>query len=185
MKKGMSLIVLVITILVMIILAGVVVVGLSDNNPIDSANSAKALTELGNFAQSANLYASNKLAHAYNPDGTARDTRLVGEKGATSTLEAELDFTKTMYTISDDGSRKVTAETGALAKTTDAKYFFQITDNGYKQMAITKTVLNNAMYVINCNGNLKLLVNTNDDGSAAASATYSADIIANGNVITF
>ena len=45
-RKGISLIVLVITILVMIILAGVVIVSLSKNNPIQKANEAKEKTEV-------------------------------------------------------------------------------------------------------------------------------------------
>ncbi|MEG0073351.1 MAG: hypothetical protein RR922_02080 [Clostridia bacterium] len=49
MKKGMSLIVLVITVLVMIILAGVVVVSLSANNPIDKAKEARFKTDISNF----------------------------------------------------------------------------------------------------------------------------------------
>ena len=45
-KNGISLIVLVITILVMIILAGVVIVSLSKNNPIEKAKEAEFKTNV-------------------------------------------------------------------------------------------------------------------------------------------
>jgi hypothetical protein len=49
MKKGISLIVLVITIIVIIILAGAVILSLADNNPIASANKATCLSDVANF----------------------------------------------------------------------------------------------------------------------------------------
>ena len=49
MKKGISLIVLVITIIVIIILAGAIILSLSANNPIASANKATCLSDIANF----------------------------------------------------------------------------------------------------------------------------------------
>ena len=49
MKKGISLIVLVITIIVIIILAGAIILSLSANNPIASANKATCLSDVSNF----------------------------------------------------------------------------------------------------------------------------------------
>ncbi len=83
-KIGMSLIVLVITILVMIILAGVVVVGLTDNNPIDSANTAVILTDLNAARSTVSLYAANKLAHTTIGDGSVNSTKLTVEDGELS-----------------------------------------------------------------------------------------------------
>ena len=60
-RKGISLIVLVITILVMIILAGVVVVSLSKNNPIEKAKEANFKTDVSSFASELGVGLSNSL----------------------------------------------------------------------------------------------------------------------------
>ncbi|MDD2376542.1 MAG: hypothetical protein PHD15_00735 [Clostridia bacterium] len=49
MKKGISLIVLVITIIVIIILAGAVILSLANNNPINSANKATLLSDVASL----------------------------------------------------------------------------------------------------------------------------------------
>ena len=61
-KKGMSLIVLVITIIVMITLAGVVVMGLSDNNPVSKANEAVIRSNLASFKQEFFLYIASNMS---------------------------------------------------------------------------------------------------------------------------
>ena len=58
-RKGISLIVLVITILVMIILAGVVVVSLQKNNPIKKAQEAKILTAVSTLKEELQLLQAN------------------------------------------------------------------------------------------------------------------------------
>lgn len=83
-KIGMSLIVLVITILVMIILAGVVVVGLAGNNPIDSANSAVLLTDLNAARSTVSLYAANKLANNTIGTGVVNSAKLTVADGELS-----------------------------------------------------------------------------------------------------
>ncbi|MEG0074176.1 MAG: hypothetical protein RR922_05375, partial [Clostridia bacterium] len=83
MKKGMSLIVLVITILVMIILAGVVVVSLSKNNPIETAKTANTLTALSEAQSAVTLYAANRLAKTSDGDTKLR----IGEDGGAELLE--------------------------------------------------------------------------------------------------
>ena len=60
-RKGISLIVLVITILVMIILAGVVVVSLQKNNPIEKAKEANFKTDVSSFASELGVGLSNSL----------------------------------------------------------------------------------------------------------------------------
>ncbi|MEG0522242.1 MAG: hypothetical protein RR594_07300 [Clostridia bacterium] len=65
-KKGMSLIVLVITILVMIILAGVVVVSLSKNNPIEKAGEALFKTDIASFKDELNLSIVTNLSNTSN-----------------------------------------------------------------------------------------------------------------------
>ena len=61
-KKGISLIVLVITILVMIILAGVVIVSLQDNNPIGKAKLAKLQDSVSSVRSSVSQYAATAQA---------------------------------------------------------------------------------------------------------------------------
>lgn len=61
-KKGISLIVLVITILVMIILAGVVVVSLQKNNPIEKAKVAKLSDSVSSVRGAISQYAATAQA---------------------------------------------------------------------------------------------------------------------------
>ena len=61
-RKGISLIVLVITILVMIILAGVVIVSLSKNNPVKKAKEATFKTDVSTFEGDLSFYLANSLA---------------------------------------------------------------------------------------------------------------------------
>ncbi|MEG0643347.1 MAG: hypothetical protein RR489_05575, partial [Clostridia bacterium] len=61
-KNGMSLIVLVITILVMIILAGVVIVSLAKNNPIEKSKEALFKADIIAFRDELNLSIANELA---------------------------------------------------------------------------------------------------------------------------
>ncbi|MEG3038645.1 MAG: hypothetical protein RR810_07335 [Clostridia bacterium] len=60
-KSGMSLIVLAITIIVMIILAGVVVIGLSKNNPIIKAQEATFKGDVSSFKEELSLSLVNQL----------------------------------------------------------------------------------------------------------------------------
>ena len=50
MRRGISLIVLVITIIIIIILAGAVILNLADNNPIDNAEKSKIMSDLDTFS---------------------------------------------------------------------------------------------------------------------------------------
>lgn len=111
-KKGISLIVLVITIIVMIIIAGAIILSLSSSNVTARANLATLLSDRANY-QSA--YAT-KLAENTNADGsvtavTAADIKL--PTAATSygtwtledgvvkfTIKKEVDLQKT-YGITD------------------------------------------------------------------------------------
>ena len=61
-RKGISLIVLVITILVMIILAGVVVVSLSKNNPIEKAKEATFKQDLAQIGEELEMFIATKIA---------------------------------------------------------------------------------------------------------------------------
>ncbi len=61
-RKGISLIVLVITILVMIILSGVVIVSLSKNNPVGKAKEATFKTDVSTFEGDLSFFLANSLA---------------------------------------------------------------------------------------------------------------------------
>ncbi|MEG0522246.1 MAG: leucine-rich repeat protein, partial [Clostridia bacterium] len=77
-KRGMSLIVLVITILVMIILAGVVIVSLSKNNPIDKAKEAIYKSDIASFKQELSLTMVNEITNDATYDVSKAD--VFGEK---------------------------------------------------------------------------------------------------------
>ena len=62
MKKGISLIVLVITIIVIIILAGAVILSLSANNPITQATTAKNASNVAEVQSAVTLYLSRLMA---------------------------------------------------------------------------------------------------------------------------
>jgi hypothetical protein len=69
-KKGISLIVLIITIIVIIILAGGVILSLSGNNPINSANEAVFKSDLDAIESDLSLYLASQYTavRAFNPD---------------------------------------------------------------------------------------------------------------------
>ncbi len=62
MKKGISLIVLVITIIVIIILAGAIILNLTKNNPIDSARIAKIVQEKESLESAMMLYVNTQMS---------------------------------------------------------------------------------------------------------------------------
>ncbi len=61
-KKGISLIVLVITIIVIIILAGAVILNMTKNNPMDSAKVAKLVQQRDSLESATLLYAQQIMA---------------------------------------------------------------------------------------------------------------------------
>ncbi len=69
-KNGISLIVLIITIIVIIILAGGVILSLSANNPINSANEAVFKSDLDAIESDLSLYLASQYTavRAFNPD---------------------------------------------------------------------------------------------------------------------
>ncbi len=61
-KKGISLIVLIITIIVIIILAGSIIINISKNNPIKSATEAKFKNDASSYINELHLYETNKYS---------------------------------------------------------------------------------------------------------------------------
>ena len=98
-KKGISLIVLVITILVMIILAGVVIVSLQYDNPVEKAKEAKKETNIANLKQAIVQYVANLQLKTETELATARGKLVIltdnynsqGEDKITETAQ-EVDF---------------------------------------------------------------------------------------------
>ncbi len=95
MKKGISLIVLVITIIVIIILAGAVILSLANNNPINSANKAVCLSDVANFKSAVALDFASQLSqgttgtvvYVESPDVVTAATRLATKYGITATVD--------------------------------------------------------------------------------------------------
>lgn len=156
MKKGMSLIVLVITILVMIILAGVVVVGLSNNNPIESAQTAKVLTELSSAQSQLSLYASNKVKDTALSSDSVTNPKLGTAAGSGAYALAELTGAEVevfLVTKAADGTVAKGAAKGKYYKLNTAA-------DALKQMGITNTTAKGAEYYSDENGNLVLVFDT-------------------------
>ena len=61
MKKGISLIILIITIIVIIILVGAIILGLTNNNPIDSAKYAVFSSDISTLEEQVALYSLDKF----------------------------------------------------------------------------------------------------------------------------
>jgi hypothetical protein len=82
-KIGISLIVLVITIIVIIILAGAVILTLSANNPINSANEAVFKSDLDAIESDLSLYVSSEYANTtmFSPDNLNADDLSVEYNG--------------------------------------------------------------------------------------------------------
>ena len=83
-KKGISLITLVITIIVVIILAAVVILALQKNNPIDMANKAKFMQNVDTFKNELELYKQNKYINnvgKFDPDSIQANVSSLKEEG--------------------------------------------------------------------------------------------------------
>ena len=99
-RKGISLIVLVITILVMIILAGVVVVSLQKNNPIEKAKTAKDTSNLSALKEELELYKTNEL--------------MQGNKDANNISFTETEVKDILKNIPDNLKGKIVVSNGKL-----------------------------------------------------------------------
>ena len=108
-RKGISLIVLVITILVMIILAGVVVVSLQKNNPIEKAKTAKDTSNLSALKEELELYKTNEL--------------MQGNKDANNISFTETEVKDILKNIPDNLKGKVVVSNGKLGV-----YYSKITE---------------------------------------------------------
>jgi len=81
MKKGISLIVLVITIIVMIIIAGAIIISLNSSNVLDRSNEAVKSSNLASAKSTLALKYAEILAHHYANDPTIKYVPGVTESG--------------------------------------------------------------------------------------------------------
>ncbi len=117
-KHGISLIVLVITIIVIIILAGAVILSLSGNNPINSANKATLLSDRANIqaevssAVAAQFAATTGAYSISDFDVTSSTTITAGANDYMQSVKEYLTKMESKYTGSTwtvvDGDVKVT-----------------------------------------------------------------------------
>lgn len=114
MKKGISLIVLVITIIVMIIIAGAIIISLNSSNVIAQANKAVTESDLAN-AQNAAMLAYAEAAVGNN--GIAMVKNQAGELAAVT----EAYYTKALNDAGFDASKYDIALNDAGIPTVSAK----------------------------------------------------------------
>ena len=93
-KKGISLIVLVITILVMIILAGVVIVSLQNDNPINKAKYAKMVDSVQSVRSAISQYAVTSQANSEGNQTSSIDIILAqkDERGTVAKTSVKKDL---------------------------------------------------------------------------------------------
>lgn len=101
MKKGISLIVLVITIIVMIIIAGAIIISLNSSNVIDSANNAVDKSNVANVKSLLALQYAEIMDAKYNEDSTDDPTL----ESATADYKAALEASDLVVTESGSDLR--------------------------------------------------------------------------------
>ncbi len=112
-KKGISLIVLVITIIVIMILAGAVILNLSKNNPIESSKKAKFQSDIDTFKSDLSLYELNQMSKtdgSYDPKLLNSDKSGTSENGEPTNTEIKIaDIISSMKNTKYDDKLKVEA----------------------------------------------------------------------------
>ena len=101
MKKGISLIVLVITIIVMIIIAGAIIISLNSSNVIDSANEAVDKSNVANVKSALALEYAEIMNAKYNND-PADDNLATLSEAQKAYDEVLTESGLTGYTVSVD-----------------------------------------------------------------------------------
>lgn len=99
--KGISLVVLVITILVVIILATAVIISIVNNNPINTANEAVFKSDLTSFQNELEVYKTNQYASnlgGYNSDTLQANLTYVEENGQVDTTRTILNILPSLGT---------------------------------------------------------------------------------------
>lgn len=128
-KKGISLIVLVITIIVIIILAGAVILNLTQNNPMDSARIAKVTQERESLESAILLYSQKVMANTQGEYSSKQI--LVGDAVKTAAGPSGTPAA-TYYDAIVDDTTTLIPDSEVYPFVTNAKNFIDITPStGY------------------------------------------------------
>ena len=129
MKKGISLITLIITIVVVIILAAVVILALGNNNPIDSARLSTVVNSKTNMEDCISIVASKKIAETEGKEQMSDIVKSIIDE-STSEVKFTQDGTeKTIYRIAPD---EFESRLGIVVKETPNKDCIWYVDNAGK-----------------------------------------------------
>lgn len=153
MKKGISLITLIITIVVIIILAAAVILSLTDNNPINSARVANLLNSKESLQDSILLYNSNIfLKEASGVNDNAQYSYFLGIDDSNYRLvELNDGVDSSKYEVSDIKS--------AVVSKNDAKiviYKLDKTSCMEHEITLPKTLTNDSNWYVSGNGEVYL-----------------------------
>ncbi|MDD2376826.1 MAG: hypothetical protein PHD15_05230 [Clostridia bacterium] len=153
-KKGISLIVLVITIIVIIILAGAVILSLANNNPIESANEATFKSNISEY--------NSELALAVS------DEYLKNRSFNTSTFNASVwDGTGDGNGTIKEYITSITPEDGAKFEIQNSKLVYVGTNQIEKDYLTEIGIANGSQIVIGLGVNVIATENTTVNGEAA------------------
>ena len=129
MKKGISLITLIITIVVVIILAAVVILALGNNNPIDSARLSTVVNSKTNMEDCISIVASKKIAETEGKEQMSDIVKSIIDESASEVKFTQDGTEKTIYRIAPD---EFESRLGIVVKETPNKDCIWYVDNAGK-----------------------------------------------------
>ena len=129
MKKGISLITLIITIVVVIILAAVVILALGNNNPIDSARLSTVVNSKTNMEDCISIVASKKIAETEGKEQMSDIVKSIIDESASEVKFTQDGTEKTIYRIAPDEFK---SRLGIVVKETPNKDCIWYVDNAGK-----------------------------------------------------
>ena len=129
MKKGISLITLIITIVVVIILAAVVILALGNNNPIDSARLSTVVNSKTNMEDCISIVASKKIAETEGKEQMSDIVKSIIDESASEVKFTQDGIEKTIYRIDPD---EFESRLGIVVKETPNKDCIWYVDNSGK-----------------------------------------------------
>lgn len=129
MKKGISLITLIITIVVVIILAAVVILALGNNNPIDSARLSTVVNSKTNMEACISIVASKKIAETEGKEQMSDIVKSIIDESASEVKFTQDGTEKTIYRIAPD---EFESRLGIVGKETPNKDCIWYVDNAGK-----------------------------------------------------
>ena len=129
MKKGISLITLIITIVVVIILAAVIILALGNNNPIDSARLSTVVNSKTNMEDCISIVASKKIAETEGKEQMSDIVKSIIDESASEVKFTQDGTEKTIYRIAPD---EFESRLGIVVKETPNKDCIWYVDNAGK-----------------------------------------------------